>query len=174
MILLVMLPFAVLLVCGVVLIVLSRRRGPSFPSCGQCGYDLSGTIGSAARCPECGVDFAEAGIVPSGGPRRTGMFVTGIVMSMIAIGCMGTGAVSSVISYKRAQAARQQAIMQMQRAMQLQLQAVEQAQVAAEEARLAAELAAEAQRAEMRETLADGLPGEPGPRRPEPPAPDGR
>ena len=38
----------------------ASRRG--HPACGQCGYDVTGSIGTAVRCPECGAAFAEVGL----------------------------------------------------------------------------------------------------------------
>lgn len=56
---------------GTWLVVRGFRGGSAFPSCGRCGYDVTGTIGSATRYPECGSPFAEVGIDrPRGRHRR--------------------------------------------------------------------------------------------------------
>ena len=53
------------MIAGIALIVMSRKRGKGFPACGQCGYDVTGTLGTSnARCPECGGDFGVVGILP--------------------------------------------------------------------------------------------------------------
>ena len=49
-------------------LVLARSRSAkvrSFPCCGCCGHDVSGTSLGAARCPECGRTSERAGIVPA-------------------------------------------------------------------------------------------------------------
>ena len=70
------------LVAGILLVGLSRR-GLGYPACGGCKYDLSGSIGVATRCPECGADFANVGIVPPKGRRNRIMVWTG------RIDCLG-------------------------------------------------------------------------------------
>jgi hypothetical protein len=66
---LVLLMFVGCIAGGTILLITSRRRGLGYPACGACHYNLSGTIGSGTRCPECGADIADAGIVPSRGRR---------------------------------------------------------------------------------------------------------
>ena len=80
------------LIIGVLLIVKSKGRGPSYPACGGCGYDVSGTVGNAARCPECGKDFVVVGIVPPVGKRNRGMLLTGVAVLLIPLMCVGGGA----------------------------------------------------------------------------------
>ena len=75
---------------GIWLIVRGFRGGPAFPSCGKCGYDVTGTIGSATRCPECGTQFAEAGIIKPRGKQRPLMTIGGLVLIVAAVGCLGT------------------------------------------------------------------------------------
>lgn len=77
---------------GVVLIIFSRRRGAGHPACGQCGYDLTATLKTeSARCPECGMDLAEAGVIPAGGPKKrsTPMLVMGILLLLVCVTCIG-------------------------------------------------------------------------------------
>ena len=47
-----------------------RRNAPGHPACGACNYDVTGIIGSAMRCPECGAEFAQVGIVPPKGWQK--------------------------------------------------------------------------------------------------------
>ena len=42
---------------GVTLLILSGRGRRPFAACGGCGYDVSGSVGSVTRCPECGLNF---------------------------------------------------------------------------------------------------------------------
>lgn len=79
-----------LLTAAVLLIVFSRGKGNSYPACGKCGYDVSGSVGSVTRCPECGLDFTEAGIIPPGSKRNPFMFVGGIVLLVLTLGCFGS------------------------------------------------------------------------------------
>ena len=80
---------------GVLLIVFSRRRGPDHPACGKCGYNVHGSIGSVTRCPECGADFGQAGIMPPRGNRKRNPFMitAGVVLIVFSLGCLGTSLV---------------------------------------------------------------------------------
>ena len=93
------------LVGGVLLLAISRRRGPEYPACGKCGYDVHASIGSVTRCPECGADFAQAGITAPRGKRNPFMVVTGLALIVLAIGCFG-----SSLLFTRANIARSQAV----------------------------------------------------------------
>lgn len=44
-----------------------KRKAGSEPTCGRCGYAVTGL--TTFVCPECGVDLREAGIVPAARPR---------------------------------------------------------------------------------------------------------
>jgi transposase-like protein len=103
-----------LLSAGIVLIVQARRRGVSHPACGECGYDVTATVGTTDRCPECGKPFLEVGITPPGRRTRPVMLSAGIVMVVLAVGCFGSGVVAQ-ISYVQAQRARSQAMAAMAR-----------------------------------------------------------
>ncbi len=92
------------LVSGVLLIVLSRRRGPDHPACGKCGYNVHASIGSGTRCPECGVDFGQAGITPPRGKRNPFMMAAGVALIVVAVGCF-----SSSLLFQRAKIAQSQA-----------------------------------------------------------------
>jgi hypothetical protein len=85
------------------------RGGPDFPSCGKCRYDVTGSIGSATRCPECGSPFAEVGIVRPRGGHRPLLLIGGLVLVVAAVGCLGTS-LSGLMAFK-AQQARSQAAM---------------------------------------------------------------
>ena len=99
-------------VLGIVLILRGCRAGRPYASCGNtaCRYDLSGTIGHADRCPECGSGFAAVGINPPSKPRNMAMIVTGLAM-VVAPFVLGTGVVSMVIARNRAVMAQQTIIM---------------------------------------------------------------
>lgn len=105
------------LIIGVLLIVKSKGRGPSYPACGGCGYDVTGTVGNAARCPECGKDFVVVGIVPPVGKRNRGMLLAGVAVLLIPLMCVGGGFFiaflriqTAVQSQKAAVIAQQQAV----------------------------------------------------------------
>ena len=103
---------------GLASLLLARglRTGLPYPSCGnpRCRYDLTGSIGCADRCPECGSRFAEVGITPVGRGRNRALIVAGlaVILFPVVIGL----AVSFVMMHQarleaiRAQAARQAAI----------------------------------------------------------------
>ena len=99
------------LVAIVGLLIWSRKnRANTFPACGKCGYDVSGSVGSVTRCPECGSAFTEVGIVP---PRRRPMravfWVTAAVIVLLA-GFIGITMTTAM--YQRAVAERQRAVAQ--------------------------------------------------------------
>lgn len=98
------------LVAGILLVGLSRR-GLGYPACGGCMYDLSGSIGVATRCPECGKDFANVGIVPPKGRRNRIMVWTGVVLIVLALWCAGVYVAFS-LSGRQQRAAFQAAVPQ--------------------------------------------------------------
>ncbi len=99
---------AVLATIGAVLVARARGRGPGFPACGRCGYDVSATLGTSARCPECGSAFAEFGVVAPRGRRDPVVLGMGIAI-LVAVGtCVGAPVVSSVF-FVQARQARQEA-----------------------------------------------------------------
>src|SRR5262245_23698418 len=71
------------------------RSGPMHPSCGHCGYDLTGSTSN--RCPECGRLFIDAGVRVSR-PRRSRLRIAaGIMMLLIGVlflPCLATTALS--------------------------------------------------------------------------------
>ncbi len=85
-----LIPLLIMVVAGVLLIVFSRARGTAYPSCGRCGYDVSGSIGSVTRCPECGRDFTEVGILPPRRKRNPFMIGAGVVLIVLPLGCFGS------------------------------------------------------------------------------------
>ena len=99
---LIFLPMIIMLIVGVWLIFASRRGGGKrYPSCGACGYDLSGSVGSVPRCPECGADFKIVGITPPGGSRSRGMLAAGIVLIILPLTCAGGIVVLSLANLYR-------------------------------------------------------------------------
>src|SRR5688572_1857227 len=119
---LIMIVFLVVpLIGGIVLIVKSRRRGLGYPACGTCHYNVTGTVGNATRCPECGADLLTVGVLAPQGQRNTLMLWFGIVLLAIPLSCAGLNAVAFLIaapSVRRAQqaaaAARQNYLAQQQ------------------------------------------------------------
>ena len=97
------------IVAGVWLFVRGLRGGSGFPSCGKCGYDLSASLGSVARCPECGSAFAEVGINKPGPRKRPILLVAGGALVVIATGCLGTGLTMTMTNNARARATVAQA-----------------------------------------------------------------
>jgi hypothetical protein len=75
-----------LIVGGATFILTSWRCLPRYPSCGRCGYDLSGSLGRTTLCPECGSPFALGGIRPAGTGRLPSHFVAGA--TMLALGLL--------------------------------------------------------------------------------------
>jgi hypothetical protein len=69
-----------LIVLGATFMVTSRRRLPRYPTCGGCGYDLTGSLGRTTSCPECGSSFAAAGIRPAGSGQLPARFLLGAAM----------------------------------------------------------------------------------------------
>ena len=113
-----LIPMLIMVVAGVLLIVFSRARGTAYPSCGRCGYDVSGSIGSVTRCPECGRDFTEVGILPPGRKRNPFMIGAGVVLIVLPLGCFGStlllarGAAVQATAAQRAATAQQAAAAQ--------------------------------------------------------------
>ena len=65
-------------VAGVVVLIKAQRRERTDPTCGQCGYNLTGS--ESNRCPECGTLFIEAGVTlgnPS--PKRARRVLVSLV-----------------------------------------------------------------------------------------------
>jgi len=75
-----------LLIVGLALMLImrarSKRRGPTAPSCGACGYAVAGL--ESLKCPECGADLREVGIVtPS---TRAPSVLPVVFLSSLALG----------------------------------------------------------------------------------------
>ena len=87
--LLFMLFILAMFVGGIVLIVKSRKRGSEFPTCGGCGYDLTGSTAATDLCPECGGQFTVVGIISPKSERKTGLLVIGIVLLILPLTCGG-------------------------------------------------------------------------------------
>ncbi|MHC4947650.1 MAG: hypothetical protein ACYTG1_05245 [Planctomycetota bacterium] len=86
------------LVGGVLLLARSRTGGLGFPACGGCQYDLTGSIGSVTRCPECGGDIAVVGIIPPGGRRNPTRVAVGVMLVLLSLMCLGGMAFSLLAS----------------------------------------------------------------------------
>lgn len=77
---------AVVLAVGIALIVSSRGRRRGYPSCGACGYNLTGSIGTGTGCSECGSSFTVAGITPPREKRRLSALALGVLMALLGAG----------------------------------------------------------------------------------------
>ena len=102
----------IMVVGGVLLIVFSRTRGTDYPSCGRCGYDVSGSVGSVTRCPECGCDFTEVGILPPRRKRNPFMIAGGVVLIVLAVGCVSLSLLFATGARVQATAAQKAAAQQ--------------------------------------------------------------
>ncbi len=130
-----LLPLGIFLAIGVLLLLRSRPRGPGHPACGKCGYDVSGSVGSVTRCPECGSFFTEVGILPPR-PRRKPvvMLTVGALLIVVVVGCLGTSFSFQLAARAEAQRAQSLAARAMATAAQAQSQAAtSQAQAAAQQ-----------------------------------------
>ena len=102
---------------GVVLIVMSRKRGKGYPACGQCGYDVSGTLGTTtARCPECGGDFGVVGVLPAATRTNKPALWIGVAMVLVPLLCIGGMMISSYFAMVEARQAQRAAVVQQQAA----------------------------------------------------------
>jgi hypothetical protein len=110
--LIMLLLLALPIVAGVVLIISNRRRTTSFPQCGKCGYNVSASIGTTTRCPECGGEFAEVGITPTVAQGRPAAQWLGIAMVTLPLMCVGAGVVYSFAAQSAARARASQAAAQ--------------------------------------------------------------
>jgi len=106
------------LVAGIWLIVKSRSKGLGFPGCGHCRYDLSGTLGTITRCPECGSDLKQVGVLPAQSSKNKGTLAAGILLLCVPLLCVGTGVVMSLMMRSSVTAARQAAAAAQAQAMQ--------------------------------------------------------
>ena len=88
-------------IVGAVIIGLSWKKVRSFPACGHCGYDVTGSVGKVSRCPECGRLFTEAGIVPPRPKRRAPLIFAAAVFLVLVVAGVG-----SVLSFRMAARAR--------------------------------------------------------------------
>jgi hypothetical protein len=92
------------IVAGIVLIIVSRRRATPFPQCGKCGYNVSASIGTTTRCPECGGEFGVVGIKPTIVRGNPATLWLGIAMVALPMMCVGTGLAYSLAARSAAQA----------------------------------------------------------------------
>ena len=138
--LLFMLFILAMFVGGIVLIVKSRKRGSEFPTCGGCGYDLTGSTAATDLCPECGGQFTVVGIISPKSEPKTGLLVIGIVLLILPLTCGGLLTLNIAASLAARGGARQQLIIVQRQAWILRLTA-EQKQITEELASLNTQLA---------------------------------
>ena len=148
--LLFMLFILAMFVGGIVLIVKSRKRGSDWPTCGGCGYDLTGSTAATDLCPECGGQFTVVGIISPKSERRSGLLIVGIVLLILPLTCGGllTFAIAAPLAARGG--ARQQLNIVQQQAWILRLTA-EQKQITEELASLNTQLAEATDEFERRE-----------------------
>ena len=95
---------------GAVVIVLlkAQRREGTDPTCGRCGYNLTGS--ESNRCPECGTLFIEAGVtLGNPAPKRARwVLVSLIVLSILFVAGIGLSLSYRAASQAQAQAAQAQ------------------------------------------------------------------
>ena len=126
--LLTMFLFLAMFIVGIVLIVTSRKPGLKYPSCGGCGYDLTGNTASTDLCPECGGEFTKVGIIPPQPLRRRNRLVLGVFLLVLPLGCGGVMTVGALFLATARQSTPAQAIAAQQQAM-VQIVTAEQTQL---------------------------------------------
>ena len=84
-VLIVYLPIVALIVLFVTLIVTGRAPRRNYPSCGRCGFDLTGTLGTSDTCPECGTSIGIAGVCPIRSGRRRSTGTLGLIVALISV-----------------------------------------------------------------------------------------
>ncbi len=97
---------AAVVLAGIVLVVTSRRPGSPFPKCGQCGYNVSASIGTTTRCPECGGGFGVVGITPTVARRNPATLWIGLGLIIVPTTCIGGGLLASLAAHRAEMAAQ--------------------------------------------------------------------
>lgn len=124
--------FLLMIPAGIILIVKSRKKKTEFPTCGGCGYDLTGSTGATELCPECGGQFTVVGILPpEPGGRRVGMLALGIVLIILPVTCFGVMTIGITTAASTAQRASSQAII-VQQQVQIRALSIKQQSLATE------------------------------------------
>ena len=108
---------ALLVAAVVVVLFKAQRRGRegTDPTCGQCGYNLTGS--ESNRCPECGTLFIEAGVTlgnPS--PKRPRW----VLVSLLVLLILFVWVIGASVTYRAASQARAQAQLLRMRATEMQ------------------------------------------------------
>jgi len=97
------------LIVGLWLIVIARKKGLGYPACGQCQYDLSGTLDTSTTCPECGSDVKQVGVLaPKPASNKVAMTL-GILLLCVPLTCVGVGLISAFVARMRLDEAQQAA-----------------------------------------------------------------
>ncbi|MCW5776027.1 MAG: hypothetical protein KIS87_06285 [Phycisphaeraceae bacterium] len=79
---------------GAVALGLRGRRVGDAPHCRECGFDLSGIVDRAGKCPECGRSLAEGRAVVAGARRRPRLAAAGAAAIVVGL-AVGALAVSA-------------------------------------------------------------------------------
>ena len=80
-----MLATPVLLVAAAVALIVakSRRQAEAGPRCGNCGYNLTGSISN--RCSECGELFIDAGVIKYRPPRSRPAVTVALTTALLVL-----------------------------------------------------------------------------------------
>lgn len=122
----------------------SQRARPGPPRCGNCRYDLTGSVSN--RCPECGKLFIEAGVLLNHPARVRRLAGLALAFSLLPIAAILVAYTVALHQQQRAAAAAIQA----RRAAQ-QARALLQAQIRPIQERRAGQAPATSQPAELRD-----------------------
>lgn len=92
-----------LLVAVAAAVMIRRRFYPPIqsPSCGRCGYNVTGLAGE--RCPECGANLTEVGVRMPGDQRPTGRVMRAVLWTMLvgAVTMLAAPRISKMLPYPR-------------------------------------------------------------------------
>ena len=87
----------------------ARRQRGTEPRCGECGYNLTGSLSD--RCPECGLRFVEAGVV-KGSPASRVRLWFGLALLMLYPLFGGLSVAAYMADRAAVERARAQAVVQ--------------------------------------------------------------
>ena len=79
------LPVLGLIILGLTLMFADRKQQPPHATCGECAYNLTGSLGATTTCPECGSPFETAGVLPAGTGQRSVRFLVGVGLLLAGV-----------------------------------------------------------------------------------------